>query len=242
MSVNTKIITSFEPTLKTLLSQSNFFIRKYIYDFINRNSNYISWKVMDFWCWESPYKPLFKYKEYVWLDISESWHDNSNNINIVFFDWTKIPFQENYFDSFISTEVFEHVFDIDTTLSEIHRTLKEGWYWIITLPFYIEEHEKPYDFARYTSFWLKYLFNTKGFEIIKHEKSWSYWKVIVQWVRNYIWLFFSSEVKIINIILKILFVFPLHIFYLFLYFIIPNINKDLYFNHLLVVRKIKDNL
>ena len=41
---------------------------------------------------------------------------------------------------------------------------------LITVPFLWKEHEKPYDFQRYTSFGLKNLFIKNGFEIISQRK------------------------------------------------------------------------
>lgn len=227
----------FTPTLYSLLMQSNFFIRRYIYTFINNNKNFMKWNVLDFWCWESPYKEMFSYKKYYWLDIWESWHDNSKNNDIIFFDWKKIPFDDDFFDSFICTEVFEHVFNIDDILQEINRVMKKWSVWIITAPFFIEEHEKPYDFARYTSFWIKHILESHWFKVLKTEKSGSYWKVVIQWLRNYLWYIFSSKIKVINIILKILLI-PFHVLFILIFTITPNKNTDLYFNNLVIVEKI----
>ena len=229
----------FFPNVKNLFISSNFFIRYYIYIFIKENKKYIIWNVLDYWCGESPYKSLFKYKNYVWLDIWESWHDNTKNKDIIFFDWNKIPFDKGYFDSFISTEVFEHVFNLDTVLKEINRVLKLWWYWVITNPFFIQEHEKPYDFWRYTSYGMKFVLEKYGFKIIKLEKSWSYWKVMCQCIRNYLWLLFSSKIRIINMLLKIV-LFPLHLIFILCFVITPNLNKDLYFNNLIIVKKVKN--
>lgn len=238
MSTNRKIIRKFQPTFLNLLTSINFFINIYIYKYIKKYSWYITGIIMDFWCWESPYKNLFTYQEYIWIDVGESWHDNSKNKDICFFDWITIPFEDNYFDSFIATEVFEHVFNLDHTLNEINRVLKQWWYWIITLPFIIEEHEQPYDFARYTSFGIIHMLKSHGFDIINHEKSWNFWQVSFFMMRKYIWALFSSKNSIINIVLKI-FVIPFHILFIAFMYIIPSWNTNAYLNNLLFVKKIK---
>ena len=50
---------------------------------------------------------------------------------------------------------------------------------LITSPFGWGEHEKPYDFARYTSFGIKHLLEKSGFEI-KITKTSSYFLAIGQ--------------------------------------------------------------
>ncbi|MBU1757988.1 class I SAM-dependent methyltransferase [Patescibacteria group bacterium] len=35
-----------------------------------------------------------------------------------------MPFKNNFFDSILASEVFEHVFDIDYVLKELNRILK----------------------------------------------------------------------------------------------------------------------
>jgi SAM-dependent methyltransferase len=46
----------------------------------------------------------------------------------------KLSFHENSFDVIISSDVLEHVSDIDKALSEIKRVLKPGGYHIFTIP------------------------------------------------------------------------------------------------------------
>lgn len=47
---------------------------------------------------------------------------------------SKIPFEDNYFDLVISTEVLEHVTDPDTFLKEIYRVLKPSGKLLLTTP------------------------------------------------------------------------------------------------------------
>lgn len=42
-----------------------------------------------------------------------------------------LPYQDDFFDSIVSVDVLEHILDIETTLEEIHRTLKPGGYFLI---------------------------------------------------------------------------------------------------------------
>lgn len=55
----------------------------------------------------------------------------------------RLPFNDNEFDYVISSEVFEHVMDYDSTLKEIHRVLKPSGININTFPgkyVFIEPH------------------------------------------------------------------------------------------------------
>ena len=108
-------------------------------------------------------------------------------INIDFFyDGKTIPFENNTFDSILSTEVFEHVFNLPELLSEINRVLKSDGILLITCPFIIAEHEVPNDFARYTSFGIKHLLNDAGFEIIKYKKIGTSFESVMQVFMSYL--------------------------------------------------------
>ena len=54
---------------------------------------------------------------------------------------------------------------------EISRVLKPGGNILITVPFIWDEHEKPNDFGRYSSFGIKYLFESNNFQILNYKKS-----------------------------------------------------------------------
>jgi hypothetical protein len=68
-------------------------------------------KLLDFGCVSKTYKKYFSHTDaYIGLDIEQSGHLHTNEQIDVFYDGKKIPFEENYFDSVFSSEVFEHVF------------------------------------------------------------------------------------------------------------------------------------
>jgi SAM-dependent methyltransferase len=66
--------------------------------------------------------------------------------------------------------VLEHVFNPDDFLNEVNRVLKPSGKLLLTVPFVWDEHEQPYDYARYSSFGLRSLLEKHGFSIVKHEK------------------------------------------------------------------------
>jgi SAM-dependent methyltransferase len=91
-----------------------------------------------------------------------------------------IPFENGTFDSILSTEVFEHIFNLDELLAELNRVLKLNGQILITCPFVYLIHEVPFDYARYTEYALKHLLEKNGFEIIKYDKKGNYIETICQ--------------------------------------------------------------
>ena len=80
-------------------------------------------------------------------------------------DLKNIPTEDNRFDFIIFNQVLEHVPEPRLVLTELHRVLKPGGKMIYSGPLCYEEHEKPYDFYRYTQFGLRHLFGATGFEV-----------------------------------------------------------------------------
>ena len=58
---------------------------------------------------------------------------------------------------------------------------------ILTLPFFWDEHEQPYDYARYTSFGLKYILEKENFEILEQVKIGNDLSIITQLLNCYIY-------------------------------------------------------
>lgn len=56
------------------------------------------------------------------------------NVNFLCTNAEKLPFIEDSFDVVLAIEVLEHVDDLDTILSEIHRVLQESGILVITIP------------------------------------------------------------------------------------------------------------
>ena len=229
----------FHPSFLGFFINHNFLIRRKIRKAILKHSNLLSGAMIDFGCGTKPYKEFFSNcDEYIGVDYKIEGREEKQKEVDVFYDGKTIPFENNRFDSLLSTEVLEHVFNIDELLLEFNRVLKLGGKAIITTPFMWEEHEMPYDFARYTTPALEHLYSKNGFEIIHNYKNGNYIEVIYQFKINYI-----KNILPENKLIKHIVLFPFTIFYNFfgvlLSLVLPK-DDTAYFNNVFILKKAKN--
>jgi SAM-dependent methyltransferase len=124
-------------------------------------------KLLDIGCGNSPYKHLLnKDCEYIGIDIKNQSDFNYNNDNILHFNGSDIPMDNESIDSFICTEVLEHIIDPKKLITEMKRVLKKDGVGLISIPWSARNHYIPYDFHRYTPAALSILFKDfKGVQI-----------------------------------------------------------------------------
>lgn len=165
-----------------------YFIRKNLFKNVVKYSSELTGKILDFGCGCKPYQDWFKRSdtEYVGCDIELSGHPHQQETIDYFYDGKTLPFPDQSFDAIFSSEVFEHIFNIEEIVKELHRVLIPGGKMLITVPFVWNEHEIPYDFARYTSFGIEDLLKRNGFEIIRLEKSTGYIETLLQMFCEYL--------------------------------------------------------
>jgi 2-polyprenyl-3-methyl-5-hydroxy-6-metoxy-1,4-benzoquinol methylase len=112
-------------------SQDNF---QYHWNFFKP---YAQGVILDYGCGRGDFTHLLKpYGSSIHgVDVSEKAiqlaRQTSPEIDFKLLSDSKIPFPDNYFDTIISVDVLEHILDLETTLEEIHRTLKPGGYFLI---------------------------------------------------------------------------------------------------------------
>ena len=113
--------------------------------------------------------------------------------------------------------------------------LKKGAPALITVPFCWNEHEVPYDYARYSSFGIRHLLEKNGFEVIELKKSGSFVQVGFQLLALYFFELFRRwgwAGKAISM----LFIIPVNITGTILSLLLPG-NDSLYFNNIILARK-----
>ena len=126
-------------------------------------------KILDVGCGNSPFKHLLDNSrtQYYGLDIEDSFDFNYHRTDITYFNGNQIPFEDNYFDSILCTEVLEHVPNPLVLVNEMYRVLKSDGKIILTVPFSARYHYIPHDYYRYTPSSLMSIFS--HFDNIKIE-------------------------------------------------------------------------
>ena len=196
----------------------------------------INGRILDVGCGSKPYKSLFDFKEYIGVDIENPGHDHSSEDVDVIYDGKTLPFEAATFDSVITNQVFEHVFHPAAFLNEINRVLKPGGKLLLTVPFVWDEHEQPYDFARYSSFGVKHSLESNGFEVVTFRKSVQNIGVVFQLGILYIYKLTRTSNIWLNRLLVLILISPLTIAGVLLSAILPS-NKDLYLDNIVVAVK-----
>jgi SAM-dependent methyltransferase len=193
--------------------------------------------VLDVGCGKKPYAHLFDCEKYVGLEIDSS-ENRRNKKADLFYDGRHIPAEDNSFDWVISSQVLEHVFNPDEFLAEICRVLKNGGGLLITVPFMWDEHEQPYDYARYSSFGIKYLLEKQDFVIAEQRKTASGIRAVFQLINAYLYKITLTKKSYVNLLLWFLLMSPFNILGEILYWFLPR-NTGLYLDNIILARKEK---
>jgi SAM-dependent methyltransferase len=235
-----KIPKSFNPPLRN----PYYFVKNELLKKVSQYSNNLNGKLLDFGCGEKPYKSLFSnVTEYVGLDFENPGHSHEKEQIDLFYDGKKIPFGNNYFDSILSTEVFEHVFNLDELLPELNRVLKTSGKILITCPFVWAEHETPHDYARYTKFALQDKLEKNGFKILVIDKTGDFAMALHQMKLVFFSeqllpsMFFIGKFKVITSNIRPILVFLKNSWFLLKHKFLPK--RDCwYLNNVIVAEKI----
>ncbi len=222
-----------------------FIIRRGILKKVEQYAPELTGDLLDFGCGSKPYKPLFSHvKSYVGIDIVESGHNHDKEEIDLFYDGKSLPFKNEQFDSVLSTEVFEHVFNLPLLLEELHRVLKPKGRMLFTCPFVWPEHEIPYDYARYTLFALESELGKKGFKILIKDKSGNFYSTLIQMRILLITekLIPQLRIKLLVSILRRSTILVLNTYFVILKCVVKvlpiKIDKSLYLNNIVLVEKI----
>jgi SAM-dependent methyltransferase len=236
---------NFKPSLFGLFRHPFYFIRKGLYENILQLTPRLNGKLLDIGCGTKPYQDMCNVNEYIGLEIDDEGNRNHSCAD-VFYAGKAIPFDDNTFDSVLSSEVFEHVFNPDEFLQEVNRVTKMGGLFLITVPFIWAEHEKPYDYARYSSFGLKHILSKNGFEVIEHRKSGNGAELIFQLINHYPYgivfpdnKYVAKVLRSVSRLIRSIIRVPVNIIGLILSKVLPR-NDDLYLNNIVLAKKIRD--
>lgn len=154
------------------LADPFFLARRALHREVGRMARQVDGVVVDIGCGSAPYRSLFSHARYVGVEVpSRSEHGSSKTGADVFFDGHRLPIGDACVDAVLCSQVLEHVFEPKAFLGELNRVLRPGGHLLLTTPFVWDEHEQPRDYARYSSFGLRHLADTCGFEVVDAHRT-----------------------------------------------------------------------
>ncbi|MCK9201484.1 MAG: class I SAM-dependent methyltransferase [Gallionella sp.] len=202
---------------------------------IGQLAPHMSGRLLDVGCGRKPYRDMFPADEYVGLEIDTPENRAGKQADF-FYDGDSFPFDGRCFDGVVCNQVLEHVFTPDQFLGEINRVLKPDGLLLLTVPFVWDEHEQPWDYARYSSFGLKSLLEKNGFEILEQQKINADVRVLFQLVNAYLFKVLWTRWSPANLLICAIVMAPFNILGAILYKVLPA-NPDLYLDQVVLARK-----
>lgn len=144
--------------------------RTYLHRFLARAGQAVQpgQLVLDAGSGRAPYRDLFAHARYETADFLAVKGKTYTEQDYVC-DLAEIPVEDARFDHVLLTQVLEHIPEPARVLAELHRVLKPGGTLWLTAPLFYVEHERPYDFFRYTQFGLRHLVEGAGFDVEEVE-------------------------------------------------------------------------
>lgn len=192
--------------------------------------------LLDVGCGTQPYRALFRADRYVGLDIANA-ATRARGVADLFYDGGAFPVADGEFDSVLCNQVLEHVFNPDPFVAEIARALRPGGHLLLTVPFVWDEHEQPFDYARYSSFGLAALLKRNGFEIIEQRKLTADSSLFFQLLNAYLYKLVARLPRIACLAVEILLMAPLSLLGLVFGALLPR-SPDLYLDQLVLARRV----
>jgi SAM-dependent methyltransferase len=213
-----------------------YFSRIGLLENIRHCSQIVTGKVLDIGCGRKPYKKIFPCKEYIGLEIDTP-ETRRRGYAEIFYDGKTIPADSGSFDCIIMSQVLEHVFNPDSLLQELWRVLKNEGHLLLTVPFIWDEHEQPFDYARYTSFGIDHLLQKNGFRIIEKRKTLADTRVIFQLINAYLYKVLMTKNNYVNLFISVFFMSPVNVLGAVIWRLLPR-NPDLYLDNVVCARKV----
>jgi len=226
----------FFPTWTGILLNPFYFARKGLAENIGLMAHHLTGRILDIGCGQKTYEHLFVgCTEYVGLEIDTPGNRISKKADF-YYDGVRLPFPDHWADSVLISQVLEHVFEPDSFLREVYRIAKPGAKVLMTVPFIWDEHEQPYDYARYTSFGLSAIVKRNGFHLIEVQKSASGVKAICQIINACFYKVSTTRYTLINFALCLVLMGPINIIGILLGIVLPAC-KDIYLNNIVLMIK-----
>lgn len=227
----------FNPGPLAPLCNPFFLARKALWREIRSHSVALTGPLLDVGCGTQPYRALFGADPYIGLDLDTP-QTRSRGVADAYYDGRTFPFADGHFRSVLCNQVLEHVFEPDRFVAEIRRVLSVGGKLLLTVPFVWDEHEQPFDFARYSSFGLKALLERNGFRILDQRKLLADSSIIFQLVNAYLYKILALRSRAGRLAATALLMAPVSYLGWFLGWALPR-NPDLFLDQLVLAEKVQ---
>lgn len=227
---------AFHPNWLGIFINPFYFARSRLNWSIKEFAPRLEGKLLDIGCGTKPYQEFFsKAETYSGLEI-DSEKSRKSGIADFFYDGKKFPFPDTSFNALLCNQVLEHVFNPDDFLQEANRILQPKGRLLLTIPFVWDEHEQPYDYARYSSFGLKALLEKSGFDILEHRKLCADATVLFQLTNAYLFKISMHWPKYLRLFFTITVMAFVNLSGVVISKLLPK-NPDLFLDHIVLAEK-----
>jgi SAM-dependent methyltransferase len=226
----------FAPTLPGVFLNPFYLARRELRHEIGAASKALQSPLLDVGCGSKPYRDLFSFDAYVGMDISSVTTKALKRAD-VFYDGHRFPFRDGQFNSVLCNQVLEHVFAPDEFIREIRRVLAPGGRLLLTVPFVWDEHEQPFDYARYSSFGLKDLLERHQFKVTTQKKLLANAGVLFQLAAAYVFKVLQTRNAWINLTVTAFLIAPITFLGMLATACLPR-NQDLFLDQLVIAETI----
>lgn len=225
----------FEPGALGWLVNPFYFARRGLLSGLREFFPLLTGEVLDVGCGSKPYRAHLPARCYVGLEIDTP-RTRADFSADAYYDGRHLPFPDGSFDAVLCSQVFEHVFTPDEFLREVHRVLRPGGCLLLAVPFVWDEHEQPYDFARYSSFGLKAVLERAGLLVEVQYKTTADSRVLFQLLNAYLYKVTRTENRLLNWLAMLLMMAPVNLLGIVSGWLLPA-NPDLYLDNIALARK-----
>jgi SAM-dependent methyltransferase len=227
---------SFYPGFFGLFTNAFFFARFELCKAMRKFAPRLKGSLLDVGCGSKPYQELLDVEQYIGLEI-DSVTNRLKGVANCYYDGKKFPFESSLFDSILCNQVLEHVFNPNEFIEEISRVLKPSGKLLLSVPFVWDEHEQPYDYARYSSFALVEILEANGFKVLGHIKTCSDARIIFQMINAYLYKIIANRSVVSQLILTATIIAFFNIAGIIFGKILPE-NPDLYLDNVVLAEKV----
>lgn len=226
----------FYPGFLAIWLNPFYFARKGLYSEMLYFAPKMVGSILDVGCGQKPYQALFaNVTQYVGLEFDSPENRVAKQADY-FYDGTTFPFDAVSYDCVLCNQVLEHVFNPDQFLQEIRKVLKPDGSLLLTVPFVWDEHEQPWDYARYSSFGLRSLLERNGFVLIEQHKTNADSRVLFQLINAYLFKVLSTKTAIVNLLSCAIVIAPITLLGIICSKLLPS-NPDLYLDQVVFARR-----